>query len=107
VRGKLDASSVSSSVSIGKGITESIQCLGYGLYDLGSTPDRGKRFIYSPKCPHRVRGPPSFLFDRYRGSFPGVKQAGVGGEVDHSPPSSAKYKNEWSYTSALRYALRA
>jgi len=33
VRGKLDASSVSSPVSVGTGITESIQCLGYDLYD--------------------------------------------------------------------------
>ena len=29
--------------------------------------------------------------------FPGVKQCDVG----HSPPSSAKVKNEWSYTSAF------
>jgi hypothetical protein len=28
---------------------------------------------------------------------PGVKQ--LGREVDHSPPSSAKVKSEWSYTS--------
>jgi hypothetical protein len=27
-----------------------------------------------------------------RGSFPG-------GEADHSPPSGAEVKNEWSYTS--------
>jgi len=29
--------------------------------------------------------------------FPGVKQCDAG----HSPPSSAKVKNEWSYTSAF------
>jgi hypothetical protein len=32
-----------------------------------------------------------------RGSLPGVKQPVR--EVDHSPPSSAKVKNAWSYTS--------
>jgi hypothetical protein len=32
-----------------------------------------------------------------RGFFPGVKRPGR--EADHSPPSSAKVKNAWSYTS--------
>jgi hypothetical protein len=32
-----------------------------------------------------------------RGSFPRVKQPGR--EADHSPPSNAVVKNEWSYTS--------
>jgi hypothetical protein len=32
-----------------------------------------------------------------RGSFLGVKRPGR--EADHSPPSSAEVKNEWSYTS--------
>jgi hypothetical protein len=32
-----------------------------------------------------------------RGSFPGLKRPGR--EADHSPPSSAKVKNAWSYTS--------
>jgi hypothetical protein len=32
-----------------------------------------------------------------RGSFPGVKQ--LGHEADHSPSSSGKVKNAWSYTS--------
>jgi hypothetical protein len=33
------------------------------------------------------------------GSFPGVNRPGR--ESDHSPPSSAKVKNAWSYTSTL------
>jgi hypothetical protein len=33
---------------------------------------------------------------RYRAYFPGEKQPKC--EVNHSPPSSAKVKNEWSYT---------
>jgi hypothetical protein len=38
-----------------------------------------------------------------RCSFPGVKQQGR--EVNHSPPSSAEVKNEWSYTSTLPTCL--
>jgi len=39
---------------------------------------------------------------------PGVPTLGVkrpGREVDHSPPSSAEVKNEWSYTSTPQYAF--
>jgi hypothetical protein len=36
------------------------------------------------------------LFSVYRGSFPGVKR--LGREVQHSLPSSAEVKNEWSCT---------
>jgi hypothetical protein len=36
-------------------------------------------------------------------SFPGVKRPGCG--VDHTPPTSAKVKNAWSYTSTPTYAL--
>jgi hypothetical protein len=38
-----------------------------------------------------------------RGSFPGVKRPGR--EADHSPPSRAKVKNAWSYTSTLPIRL--
>jgi hypothetical protein len=34
---------------------------------------------------------------RYRGSFPAVKRPGP--EFDHSPPSRAEVKNEWTCTS--------
>jgi hypothetical protein len=33
--------------------------------------------------------------------FPGLKRPGR--EVDHSVPSSAKVKNDWSYTCTARY----
>jgi hypothetical protein len=36
-------------------------------------------------------------FNEYRCSFPGVKRPER--DVDHSSPSSAEDKNEWSYTS--------
>jgi len=48
--------------------------------------------------PHHLWGPHSLLFNGYWGSFLGVKQSGC--KVNHSPPSSAEVKNEWSYTSA-------
>jgi hypothetical protein len=35
----------------------------------------------------------------------GVKR--LGREADHSPPSSAEVKNEWSYTSTPRYIFMA
>jgi hypothetical protein len=38
------------------------------------------------------------------GFFPGGKVAGD--EVDHSPPSSVKVKNEWHFMSALPTSLR-
>jgi hypothetical protein len=53
----------------------------------------------SSKCPCWLWGPCSLLFNVYQGSFPGVKWPGR--EVNHSPASSAKIKNEWSYTSAI------
>jgi hypothetical protein len=40
----------------------------------------------------RFWGSPSFLFNEYRGSFPGVKR--TGSEADHSPSSTAEVKDE-------------
>ena len=65
--------------------------------------DKGQQFITSPKlldflyCPHY---PYLIGID---GSLPGVKRSGR--EVDHSPPSRAKVKNEWSYTSTPAHAF--
>jgi hypothetical protein len=49
-----------------------------------------------------VRNPCSYAMGT-RDSFPGVKWPGR--EADHSPPSSAKVKNAWSYTSTPQYAF--
>jgi hypothetical protein len=38
--------------------------------DRGSIPGRGKRFFLYPLCPDRLWGPPSLLYNGYRGSFP-------------------------------------
>ena len=46
----------------------------------------------------------SLLQNTQRGnSLPGVKQGGC--EVNHSPPSRAKVKNEWNCTSTPTYAI--
>lgn len=50
----------------------------------------GKTVFSSPKCPD-----PSLYLVGSRGSSPGVKLQGC--EADHSPASSARVKNEWSY----------
>jgi len=42
-------------------------------------------------------GPPSLLFSKFRGYFPGLKHPGL--DVDHSTSSSADGKNKWSHTS--------
>jgi hypothetical protein len=47
----------------------------------GSHPVRGKRSIPSPETPDQFWGPPTLLFNGYRGSFPGVKRPGR--DVDH------------------------
>jgi hypothetical protein len=42
----------------------------YGLDDRGSIPDRGRGFLLYPLRPDRLWGPPSLLYNGYRGSFP-------------------------------------
>jgi hypothetical protein len=56
-----------------------------GLDGPGSIPDSGRGFFFQPLRPDRFWGPPSLLYNRYRGS---------GRDADHSPPSSAEIKYE-------------
>jgi hypothetical protein len=69
----------------------------------------GARDFYSScQCPDWLWGPPNLLFNAYLGSFWGggeVKQSEH--EVNHSPPSRAKVKNEWSCTSTPHIYLHA
>jgi hypothetical protein len=47
----------------------------YGLDDRGLIPGRGKGFFLYPLCPDRLWGPPSLLYNGYRGVLsPGVKR---------------------------------
>ena len=59
----------------------------YGLDGQGSTPSRSKNFCNNQDW---SRGPPSFMYNRYQVSLPGVMQLRHG--VDHPPPSSAEVK---------------
>jgi hypothetical protein len=59
---------------------------------------RGKGFFSCPQQAQWIWGPPYLLFNGYWGSFPRVQQ--LGHAVDHKSPSSAKVKNEWSYTNS-------
>jgi hypothetical protein len=60
-------------------------------------------FSFSPERPDRLWGPLSLLFSGYRGSLSRVKRPWR--EVDHSRPSSAEVRNEWSCTSTLPICL--
>jgi hypothetical protein len=71
----------------------------YGPDGPGFEFRRGQVFFFLLQTrPDQLRGPPSLLFNGCRGSFLGVKRPGF--EVDHSSPSSAEVKSEWSCTSA-------
>jgi hypothetical protein len=59
-------------------------------------------FSAMPDWPWGQRSP---QFNGYRVSFLGVKRQRC--EVDHSPPSSAEVRNEWSYTSTPPYIFMA
>jgi hypothetical protein len=58
-----------------------------------------------PQCWDRLWGQHSPLSNGYWKPFSRVKRQGH--EIDHSPQSSAKVKNAWSYTSAPPYVLMA
>jgi hypothetical protein len=68
----------------------------YGLDDRAirvRSPAGEKDFSSILLCPDRLWGPPSLLYNGYRGSFPGDK-ARPGRDADNSPPSSAEVYNE-------------
>jgi hypothetical protein len=70
----------------------------------GSISRRVTVFVSSIKAsrPANWTHPPSYSMGG-EGLFPGVKVAGL--EDNHSPPSSAKFKNEGSCTSTPAYAF--
>jgi len=70
------------------------QCSDYAMCWMiqGSIPSRDKKF-FSLKCPGQLWHPPSLLFEGTTGSL-SVHVKCLGYKVDHSPPSSAKAKND-------------
>jgi len=71
----------------------------------GSNPGKGERFFSSPNIHPPLYGPLSLPSNEYLGPFPEIKRSGR--ETDHSNPSSAEVKNEWSYTSISLHASLA
>jgi hypothetical protein len=65
---------------------------------------RGKRSFSCTKHAGQLYGLPSLLFNGWRVVSRGVKRPER--EVDRSPPSSAEFKNGWSYASAPLLCLR-
>jgi hypothetical protein len=71
--------------------------MGYGLDDRGFVSGRGWEFFLFTTASRPALGPTQPLIKRVQGALSlGVKQPGR--EADHSAPSSAEVKNEWSYT---------
>jgi hypothetical protein len=80
------------------GTAQSVKWLGYGLDDRGPIPGRGRYFFFFVMLSRPALGPTQPPTQRVPGTTtPGVKRPGR--EAGNSPPSSAKIKNEWSYTS--------
>jgi hypothetical protein len=78
---------------------------GYGLDDrgFGVRVPVGSTIFSSARHPDRLWGPPSLLYNGYRGLSPGVKRPGL--QADHSPPASAEVKKMWIYTSSSPYTF--
>jgi hypothetical protein len=81
---------------------------GYGLDDrgVGVPVPVGARIFSSPRRPHHHWGPPSLLYNGYRGLFPlGEKRPRR--EAHRSLPTSAEIKKTWIYTSTPPKAFMA
>jgi hypothetical protein len=70
-----------------------------------SGPGRGKFFLFSTSS-RPVLGPTQSSFQWLpRALSPGVTRPGR--EADHSPPTSAEFKNTWIYTSTPPHVFMA
>jgi hypothetical protein len=72
----------------------------------GSSPAKGWKIFTTPPRPDRLWGatqPPIHWIPWFRSL--GVKRPGR--EADHLPPSSAEFKNTWSYTSTTQNTFMA
>jgi hypothetical protein len=69
----------------------------------GPNPDISKRFFSFLKVQTSSNAHPASSSTGSR--VPSQEYEQQGHEIDHLPPSSAKVKNEWSYTSMLPICL--
>ena len=89
-------------VSMNPGISFGITCMYIAqqwsrhLWKCSSFHGKGRWCISSPQRPYQLWGPPSLLLSGYQGHFLRVEWSGNLAD-HHSPLSSAKIKNEWSY----------
>jgi hypothetical protein len=75
-----------------------------GRPEFGSRQGQWRGLFPSQPRPDRLWDPPSLLSNGYLGTpSPGVKWPGH--ENDHLPPSRAKVKNAWNYTSTPQYVF--
>jgi hypothetical protein len=81
-----------------------LPCLGHGLDNrlIGIGFPLGLK-DFSRKCPEWLRGPSGLLFTGYWGLLSKVTR--LKREVGQSPSSSAKVKDQWSYTSTAQKAF--
>jgi len=68
------------------------------FFNLALKPSRDKRFFNYPNCPDPLCSPPSLIIQQVLDVLSAAVKL-LGHDVDHSPPSSAKVKNDCSYTS--------
>jgi hypothetical protein len=68
-------------------------------------PGRSKRLMSTSEHLYWLCTPFSLLFNGYLDLSLSIKKPGF--EADHSPPHSAEYGNECSYTYTLPYAFMA
>jgi len=69
-----------------------------------SNLNRDKILFSFPKFPDLPCYPLCLQFRGFTGSYLGLNQQGP--KLNHSSPSSAEVKNEWSYTAILLYVFR-
>jgi len=68
----------------------------FGLDGPGFEFQKEQEIFPAPKRPYWLWGPSTLQSNGHHDSFPGLKRPGRA--VDHSSPSSAKVKNELSYS---------
>jgi hypothetical protein len=95
-----------------QGLTIKMKCMlniiatGYGLYDRGFNSRWELEIFLLDTTSRPALGPTQPPTQRIPGALSvGVKRPER--EADHSPPSSARSKNEWSYNSTPQYGFMA